>query len=465
MARVGVHDVLLRAEREAAGRCRERPRRVEHAPPARGVDDEAGAQRARRRPAARCRVGARGRRPQQRHVRLRGDDAAQRRVVERAERLGQVEAVAAPADLHPELVVLLADRLLGAEEAQRPHGRGAGGGLALAERAAVDQHRVGAGELPRDGEAGEGRADDDAAVLGVRRGGHGDESYGPDPPAGAVACATRRAQRVRVLRPGGRVHHELQVGCLERREGRPLQPQPAHHGVLERPRAGLGHGHLVPRPQGAEGLGRLGHLVHAGAHRGVAGVQVERRTGLRDEVGALRLQVEQQARQVLVDEQQVQQVAVLGRHRLERREEGRLRRVPGEHVERRPHQHRRPGQERVEQALQPRADRRRHGGARRGGVAGEVHRVGALRRRQPQRSGQRLQHLAGRPRGAALLDQRQPGGADAGHRGDLLAPQPACAAAAGRLEAERLRGDALAAGPQQVAEGAAAEGVVHSRAC
>jgi hypothetical protein len=178
-------------------------------------------------------------------------------------------------------------------------------------------------------------------------------------------------------------------------------------------------------------------------------------------VRALGLQVEQQAREVVVDEQQVQQVAVLRRQRGQRREEGRLGRVPGQDVERRPDQHRRPGQQRVEQPLQPRADRRGGDGAGRRGVTGQVHRMGALRGRQPQRPRQRLQHLARRPRGTALLDQRQPGRADPGPRGDLLAPQPARTAAPGRLEAERLRGHALAARAQQVAERAAAEGVVH----
>ena len=355
------------------------------------------------------------------------------------------------------------DRVLGAEEAQGAHGRGAGGGLTGAERAAVDQHGVVAGQLAGDGEAGERRTDDRRSPAPrLRLGGHGDESYRTLPAVGRRRVRHETGQRVRILRPGGRMHDELQVGRLERREGRPLQAQRAHHGVLEGARARLRHGHLVPRPEGAEGLRRLGHLLHAGAHGGVAGVQVERRTGLGDEVRALGLQVEQQAGQVLVHEQQVQQVAVLRRHRRERREQGRLRR--------RSRPARRGSGRRASRA---RAAARRAGAAAASRSTSSPPAPGA---------GAWPARCMAWARSAGVSRSARASASSTSRDGRAARPcsisvshavlTPAIAATSSRRSprarrrpvdssAERLRGDALAAGAQQVAQGAAAEGVVH----
>ena len=408
VAGVGIDDVLLGAEREPAGRRRERAGGVEHAAPARRVDDEACAERAPVAQADGAGVGARRRRLQQRHVGLRRHDAAERGVVEGAERLGQVEPVAAPADLHAEVVVLLADRVLGcSQEAQRPHRRRARGGLALAERATVDQHRVGAGQL----RARRRGAAKDAPTTTQPCSGSGGAGTGRNPTdptrRRAPSCADDDAS-ARPRRPARRARGTTSCRSGASSGARAVAPRPSapRRRALEDARPGPPARASSCAPRGRGRLRPLRHVLHAGAHGRVAGVQVERGAGLGDEVRALRLQVEQQAREVVVDESRRQQVAVLRRHRRQRREraawaafQARTSSVGPTSIA---GQGRRASSSRCSLApidvvaTAPGAGRGRRG-AWRGRAAGVSRSARA----------QRLQHLARRPRGAALLDERR----------------------------------------------------------
>jgi hypothetical protein len=78
--------------------------------------------------------------------------------------------------------------------------------------------------------------------------------------------------------------------------------------------------------------------------------------------------------------------------------------------------------------------------------------VVALVRRQLQRVGDRHQHLVGRVRVPALFEADEVVDAEAGQRRDLLAAQPRRAPAPRHPESHRGGRDALATGPQELAQ-------------
>ena len=85
------------------------------------------------------------------------------------------------------------------------------------------------------------------------------------------------------------------------------------------------------------------------------------------------------------------------------------------------------------------------------GGAGEVEQVGAFGLVELQRPGQRVEHAGG---GAGDLAALEPGvvlDAQPGEGGDLAAAQPGHPAAAGGREADLVRGDAGAAGGEELA--------------
>ena len=78
--------------------------------------------------------------------------------------------------------------------------------------------------------------------------------------------------------------------------------------------------------------------------------------------------------------------------------------------------------------------------------------MGALGRRQPQRLGDRLEHVQRGAHVAALLEPGVPGGAHPGELRNLLAPQARGAAATAAVKPDVLGLDARAATAKEVGE-------------
>src|SRR5690606_13251129 len=92
------------------------------------------------------------------------------------------------------------------------------------------------------------------------------------------------------------------------------------------------------------------------------------------------------------------------------------------------------------------------GGRGRGADPGETEQVRAGVGVEPQRAGERLQHLRRRVALAALLEADVVVDADAGDRGHLLAAEPGHPPVTERRQPGLLRGDPRTAGPQVVPE-------------
>ena len=127
--------------------------------------------------------------------------------------------------------------------------------------------------------------------------------------------------------------------------------------------------------------------------------------------------------------------------------------IPGQVVPAAPDHHRGIGAEVLDEATQRGGDSldRRLAG-RRLLAAPQQDQVGALGRRQPQRLGDRLEHVHRGAHVAALLEPRVPGGAHTRQRSDLLAAQARRAAATAAREPHVLGLDARAAPAQEVGE-------------
>ena len=89
--------------------------------------------------------------------------------------------------------------------------------------------------------------------------------------------------------------------------------------------------------------------------------------------------------------------------------------------------------------------------------------MGALGGRQPQRAGDRLEHVERGAHVASLLEPRVPGGADAGELRDLLAAQAGRAPPSAARQADVLGLDALAALAQEIGQLLAPAGAVAVR--
>jgi hypothetical protein len=86
-------------------------------------------------------------------------------------------------------------------------------------------------------------------------------------------------------------------------------------------------------------------------------------------------------------------------------------------------------------------------------AVGQDVQVAAFGGGHPQRGGQRVQDLRRRPDRAALLEERVVGGGQAGQQRDLLAAQAGRAPALADGQAHVAGRQALAPGPEQLAQG------------